>query len=47
MAYGVVPYLTKGYEDRDIFNANEYALFFKLIPDKSHVLKGENSMAAS
>ncbi len=35
-----VPHLTKGYEARNIFSADECALFFKLMPDKSHVLKG-------
>ncbi len=41
----IIPHLTKGYEARNIFNADECALFFKLMPDKSHVLKGEKCYA--
>ncbi len=34
----IVPHLTKGYET---LNADKCTLFFKLMSDKSHVLKGE------
>ncbi len=37
----IVPHLTKCFEARSVFNAHECALFFMLIPNKSHVLKGE------
>ncbi|KAM7296881.1 tigger transposable element-derived protein 6-like, partial [Ixodes scapularis] len=32
----------EGYTPRDIFNADETALFFKLLPDKTITYKGEN-----
>ncbi len=41
MAYGNCSSFNKVYEACDIFNADECALFFKLMPDNSHVLKGE------
>lgn len=37
----VLPSLIKGYELKDIFNADEFGLFFKLLPDKSLVLPKE------
>ncbi|XP_045496574.1 tigger transposable element-derived protein 4-like [Colias croceus] len=36
-----LPELLQNYEPRDIFNAGEFGLFFKLMPDKSYVFKGE------
>lgn len=33
--------LIKGYEPRNIFNADEAALFFKCVPDKTFTFKGE------
>lgn len=36
-----LPELLQNYEPRDIFNADEFGLFFKLMPDKSYVFKGE------
>ncbi|XP_048006503.1 tigger transposable element-derived protein 4-like [Leguminivora glycinivorella] len=36
-----LPALIQNYEPRDIFNADEFGLFFKLMPDKSYVFKGE------
>lgn len=36
------PTLRNGYEDKDIFNADESALFYKLLPNKTLKLKGES-----
>ena len=36
-----LPKLVEGYASRDIYNADETGLFFKAIPDRSMVLKGE------
>ncbi|CAH0713248.1 unnamed protein product, partial [Brenthis ino] len=36
-----LPELLQNYEPRDIFNADEFGLFFKLMPNKSYVFKGE------
>ncbi|KAK9720512.1 Tc5 transposase DNA-binding domain [Popillia japonica] len=38
---GRLPELLQNYEPRNIFNADEFGLFFKLMPDKSYVFKGE------
>lgn len=37
-----LPKLLKDYAPRDIFNADETGLFFKLLPDKSLVFKGDS-----
>ncbi|XP_045520537.1 tigger transposable element-derived protein 4-like [Pieris brassicae] len=37
----ILPELLQHYKPRDIFNADEFGLFFKLMPDKSYVFKGE------
>ncbi|XP_043470591.1 tigger transposable element-derived protein 4-like [Leptopilina heterotoma] len=37
----MLPAMLQNYEPRDIFNADEFGLFFKLMPNKSHVFKGE------
>ena len=37
----VLPDLIKGYELNDIFNADEFGFFLKLLPDKSLVLPNE------
>ena len=37
----ILPRLVSKYEPRNIFNADEFGLFFKLMPDKSFVFKGE------
>lgn len=36
-----LPNLLKGYESDDIYNADEIALFFKCLPDKTFTFKGE------
>lgn len=37
----VLPRLINNYAPRDVFNVDECGLFFKLMPDKSYVFKGE------
>ncbi|GBN50562.1 Tigger transposable element-derived protein 6 [Araneus ventricosus] len=38
---GKLKSLLKGYDDRDIFNANETGLFYRILPDKTLCFKGE------
>ena len=35
------PEFAKGFKDEDIFNADECGLFFKVVPDRSLVMKGD------
>lgn len=32
------------YSDQDIYNADETGLFYQMLPDKTHTLKGEKCM---
>ena len=36
-----LPILLKDFEEEQIFNANETGLFYKCLPDSTHVLKNE------
>lgn len=36
-----VPSLLRDYAPDDVYNADEFELFFKLIPDKSFIFKDE------
>ncbi|CAK1556035.1 unnamed protein product [Leptosia nina] len=36
-----LPEMVQNYEPRDIFNADEFGLFFKLMPDKFHDFEGD------
>ncbi|GBO00676.1 Tigger transposable element-derived protein 4 [Araneus ventricosus] len=38
---GKLKSLFKGYDDRDIFNADETGLFYRVLPDKTLYFKGE------
>lgn len=38
----VLPNLMSGYEEKNIFNMDECALFFNLLPNKTFAFKGEN-----
>ena len=37
-----LPNILSRYSESDIFNADETGLYYRLLPDRSHVLKGEN-----
>jgi len=43
----VLPNLIAGYNLRDIYNADETALFYKMIPSKSLVMKARNGIKAN
>ncbi len=36
-----LPKLLEEYEPKDIFNADETGLFFKLLPDRTYTFKGD------
>jgi hypothetical protein len=37
-----LPSLLEGYEQRDIYNADETGLFYNVLPDRTLALKGES-----
>ena len=44
---GKLKSLCKGYDDRDILNADETGLFYRVLPDKTLCFKGENFKRAA